>query len=531
MTTGASHSRFSWDNAAIVLSLCLGSVCYGYDFSIATFTFGQPTFYAYMNLTSDATQTSLYAHSNNMIDTVLGLFSAGAFFGALFVAWFCDAYGRKKSIIVAAIINIVGGALQAGSVNIGMFIAARFITGFAAAMFVTLVPIYITEVAPPAVRGFLVGQHGASFLFGYTLASWISVGTFFKGDSTFQWRFPVAMQVFWPALLLVFVRKIPESPRWLISHGETDRAWDVISRLHYSSADPSQLFAREEFFQMTSQIAADKQTYGGISIIDMFRKPSFAKRMIASALVMVTSQLTGNLVIYSNIAILYKGLGLSSSVSLIVSAAYITWAFVCNFINATFLDRLGRVRSMIIGFSGGAAVIAIETALVATYAGTDNKPGLSATVAMLFAYITTYGGFCDTTIYVYCAEIFPTHLRAKGMGWSVAVFMLATIPYLESFTLGYSVIGWRYYLIFIGMAVLAVPAIYLLCPETKGLSLEEINGLFGDEVVVKITGVSDEERVKLEKAVEGDRLTKQNEAANGYKNGSMKTSSLDIISV
>lgn len=76
------------------------------------------------------------------------------------------------------------------------------------------------------------------------------------------------------------------------------------------------------------------------------------------------------------------------------------------------------------------------------------------------------------------------------MGFSIAVFMLATIPYLESFTLGVAEIGWRYYLVFIVMAVVFMPAIWRCCPETKGLSLEEINGLFGDEVVVQLTHTS-----------------------------------------
>jgi hypothetical protein len=76
------------------------------------------------------------------------------------------------------------------------------------------------------------------------------------------------------------------------------------------------------------------------------------------------------------------------------------------------------------------------------------------------------------------------------MGFSIAVFMLATIPYLESFTLGVAKIGWRYYIIFVVMAVAFVPAIWYCCPETKGLSLEEIGGLFGDEIVVQLTHTS-----------------------------------------
>lgn len=93
---------------------------------------GQPTWYAYMGLTLDPTDAELYAYTNRMTGTVFGLFSAGAIFGSLFVSWLCDAYGRKMSLLVAALINIVGGALQTGSVHIGMFIVARFVTGFAA---------------------------------------------------------------------------------------------------------------------------------------------------------------------------------------------------------------------------------------------------------------------------------------------------------------------------------------------------------------------------------------------------------------
>ena len=84
-----------------------------------------------MGLTTNPEQASLYAYSNRIIGTIFGLFSAGAIFGALFVGWLCDRNGRKPTLVLAAVINIIGGALQTGSVHVGMFIAARFITGFA----------------------------------------------------------------------------------------------------------------------------------------------------------------------------------------------------------------------------------------------------------------------------------------------------------------------------------------------------------------------------------------------------------------
>jgi hypothetical protein len=151
------------------------------------------------------------------------------------------------------------------------------------------------------------------------MASWISVGSFFATGSSFQWRFPCALQSLWPILLLFFIRGIPESPRWcksmknknivgeskltidraVLSNGQPEKAWEVIAKLHADPNDPSGEFAREEFHQMSEQIARDNTTYGNVTILDMFRKPQFRKRMIAAALVMASSQLTGNLVIYS----------------------------------------------------------------------------------------------------------------------------------------------------------------------------------------------------------------------------------------
>jgi MFS family permease len=105
---------------------------YGYDLTIVSFTLGQPSFYKYMHLTMDSTDIALYAHTNEVTGAMLGLFAAGGILGALFIGWFGDSYGRKKSLIIAAIINCIGGGLQTGSVNPAMFIVGRFVSGFAA---------------------------------------------------------------------------------------------------------------------------------------------------------------------------------------------------------------------------------------------------------------------------------------------------------------------------------------------------------------------------------------------------------------
>jgi MFS family permease len=121
----------------VILALCLGSFSYGYDFSIISTTLGQPNFYAYFDLTLDPTDHR-YAFTNQITGAMNGLFSAGAMFGALFMGWLCDARGRRVALVASALIAIVGGALQGGSVHIAMMLVARFVTGYSAGQFIIL---------------------------------------------------------------------------------------------------------------------------------------------------------------------------------------------------------------------------------------------------------------------------------------------------------------------------------------------------------------------------------------------------------
>jgi MFS family permease len=126
-------------NLRIILVLTLGSLTFGYGFSVISNTLGQPGFIAKFNLNSSS-------YSNTITGTINGLFCAGASFGALTVGWMCEAHGRKKTMYASSLVNILGVALEAGSVNIGMFLASRFIAGWGIGMMVVLIPIYQAEI-------------------------------------------------------------------------------------------------------------------------------------------------------------------------------------------------------------------------------------------------------------------------------------------------------------------------------------------------------------------------------------------------
>ncbi|KIW95531.1 uncharacterized protein Z519_04116 [Cladophialophora bantiana CBS 173.52] len=508
------EAKISWSNTSAIFAICLGSMTYGYVLSIISTTLGQLNFYAYFGLTAN-TMASNYSHTASIVGAINGLLSAGGVFGSCFMAWMSEARGRKPSLVVARVVTLIGCILQTTSVRIAMFLVARFVTGLGAGMLITLVPVFQAEIAPPSTRGFLVAQNGVIIVVAYSIAAWVGVGCYYATNAAFQWRFPLGLQCLWPLLMLVTLPVVPESPRWLLFQDRRDEAWAIISKLH-GVTDNQQLFAREEFYQISRQADADKLLSTHESLLDLFRKPSHRKRMFCAFVTMFAAQAPGNLVLDDYSVILYQGLGQKGGVPLILGAAYCTIAAFLNYVCAVLIDRVGRVRLMIIGLSGCVLCLAIESALVAEYAGTQNKAGLSAGVFILFFYIFCYGGCIDANTYVYCAEIFPTHIRAKGMAFSIIVLYLCTIPYLQAAPYAFATIGWKYYLVFICLTTVCIPIIWMTFLETRGFSLEEINEKFGDHVEIHLTHITTKEKAELDMVVESNvRATANAEAGIG----------------
>ena len=132
--------EYSSYNLRIILILTLGSLTFGYGFSVISNTIGQPGFLAYFDLENDG------AKNQAITGAINGIFCAGATFGALMVGWMSEARGRKMTLYVSAVINIVGEGLEAGSVNIAMFLVSRFIAGWGIGSIVVLIPIFQAEL-------------------------------------------------------------------------------------------------------------------------------------------------------------------------------------------------------------------------------------------------------------------------------------------------------------------------------------------------------------------------------------------------
>ncbi|KAH0833679.1 Sugar transporter family protein [Fonsecaea pedrosoi] len=460
----------------IVLFVALGSLTYGYSASIIATTLGQPSFIAYFELDTRSNATQLTGAIN-------GLFQTGGLFGTLSCTKLPDWLGRRKALLLNAVITVIGGALQAGSVDIGMYIAMRFVTGWGIGGLVTLVPLYQSEIAPPRIRGWLVGMHGVLICVGYAAASWIGLGFYFVNASGAQWRLPLAIQCFPPLFLALGVLFLPESPRWLVDRDRVDEAYRSFKAVRAERTDDiisDDLAIRAEFNLLQGQILHERLEV--LSFIDLWRKPSMRKRCIVGFLALFGCQGTATLVINNYGPSLYSSLGFNTVQQLLIQSGWITVCPFGNYINALIVDRVGRTRLLVFGFSGTILALIGECITVSIFQRTGDRGVAGAAVFFLFLHITFFSCCCDATSYIYAAEIFPTPVRAKGLAVSISGLFIATIIFLQAAPTAFANIGWKYYIVFIVVTSLITLTVLFWFPETKGLSLEDIGELFGDSI-------------------------------------------------
>ncbi|RFU26560.1 hypothetical protein B7463_g9775, partial [Scytalidium lignicola] len=408
--------------------MSIGSLSFGYSNNIISTTLAQPTFIEYFQLHTRSNGTQLTGVMN-------GGYHAAAFIAVLFVGTIADKWGRKVAISVGAALTLIAGAFLAGSMNVAMFIVFRFVSGAGSSILLAGVPIWMNEVVPAKERGALVDLHGVVFQFGFALSSWVGYGFYYMTNKTIDaWRGPLAFQCLAPIILLIIIYWIPESPRWLLMNDRYEEARKVLLRSHSDEE------ATVELAHIQAQMAIDKTL--DRSYLHMFKKPSYRKR-----------------------SLLAIGTCCMANCSRIL---------VIN-------NKLSRPRLLMTGLTGCMSTLIILAALVANFKDSTNFPALRASVAMIFIYAFFWSGVLSGTQFVYCGELFPSHLRAKGLSLGVAGINLANVVFLTAAPTAFANIGWKYYLLFIILSGVSVVVIGLKWPDTNGLPLEEISTLFGDD--------------------------------------------------
>lgn len=429
------------------------------------------------------TPPALVSNADSLIGAMSGVFQAGAFLGVVIGSFIMDKYGRKMGTYFCATMSIIGGVGLVASVNTTMFIIFRLIAGAGSWGFLALTPVYCAEIAPPKLRGFFVGMNGMCITLGYSLASYMGLAFYYdKNNPSAQWRGPLGLGLIFPVIQLIVVYFAPESPRYLLMAGRVEEARKVVMSIHEVKGDADQEYARGEFYQMQKQAEFDRKlapTYWA-----MFTKKSYRKRTLLACGFAFIGQSTAVLVINNYGPTLYAALGYDTLDQLKLQCGWITMGTPANLLGAVIMDRVGRRVLMLTGVFGCCACLIIEAAIIASFAtpipAIPNTAALKAGVAAFYVFLLFYGCGIDVAGIVFYSEIFPNHLRAKGVAMSIGVVALTDLVYLQVTATAFTHIGWKFFLVFIIISGLGGVASFIWLPETKGVPLEEIAAIFGD---------------------------------------------------
>ncbi|CAK7199381.1 hypothetical protein SEUCBS139899_002060 [Sporothrix eucalyptigena] len=457
---------------AVAVGGC-GGFSFGYANSAMAGSFAQPTFIAKFLSGSNAT---------NITTALIGVFLGAGFIGSLLQAFTSQRWGRRPTAAGAALWLAISGALQAGSVNTAMLIVSRAICGISVGMALANCPVYMSEVSPAHVRGMLTGGSGVTLTIAYVIASCLSL-SFSYIEQSYAWRLQFVVLAAFGLFFFVAVLFIPESPRWLVEQERYDEAWAVLRKLHQSSKDSNDLWVYAEMRQIRAQIESERSQQTGFRYIAT--NPSMRKRALCSILVWLMAQSTGVIVISSFTPTLFGQLGYGTIMQFGLSIAWTVTSLLAGCCNAYLMERLGRIKLFIFGGSLCTACLIVEGVLQKYYLyDTTDIAGTKAAVAMYFIFVIGYGGSVECGAYAYSIEIWPTHLRSRGGTIALSTLFLTTCAYGTAATAAFESIGWKYYIVMACICIACVSIIPFYCPETKGLTLEEIGAKFGDHVEV-----------------------------------------------
>ncbi|KAI0128644.1 general substrate transporter [Xylariales sp. AK1849] len=476
----ASHGT-SRKAIQVCVTAALGGFLYGFSGNAMSGTLAQPSFIADF-LTENALQRT---------DGLFGGFLSGAMLGTFIQAPISNKYGRKIANLTAAIICIIAGALLAGSVNYGMLCFSRTLNGIGAGMVIANSPVYMSEVAPPQTRGLLVGLQGVGIVSAYIVCSLVGLGFSFV-ETGYQWRLTFVVLTAASIAHLCSLYFLPESPRWLMQQGRTEEANAVLEQLHRTKSDPDANLAHAEFVQIQAQVEQEKALPHGY--IHIFTTPHLRKRAFCSILLWIMGQGTGITAIANLVPVFMGGLGFGVTMQLGLGVVWCVCAIIgCGF-NVVLLDRVGRVRLLVAGGFGSAIILSIMAALIKTYLGTAELAGINAVVAFYFIFGAFFTSTIECTAYVYGSEIWPTHLRSEGSTLAYASFFGNAIAYSAPVSVALNNIGWKFYLVFVSVTFVSTLIIMFYFPETKNLTLEEINAKFGDKVAIDLKDAATTEK-------------------------------------
>ena len=384
----------------------------------------------------------------------------GAVIGAATNGILADIFGRKKIIMATAVIFILGSILCAFAPNVYVLILSRIFVGFAVGIVNFVVPLYLSEVSPKNLRGTLVSLYQWAITAGILFSYFINA---VFAQAVYNWRWMLFAGVLPGLVLFIGMCFMSDTPRWLVSKNRDDEAKKVFSKI-------------EPDIEPEKEIAEIKET-----LVDNRQEKTFRlkKWMIMPFVVgigiMFAQICTGiNTIIYYAPTI-FKTAGFDSNLTAIYATTGIGVVnFIMTIIAVFFTDRIGRKPLLYFGLTGVMlSLFALGTSFA--FAGVLGSSLKWVAVGSLVTYIICFAMSLGPIGWILVSEVFP--LRIRGIAMSVCTvsnfafnfFVVGSFPVLLHRIGG----AWTFWIFGI-VSILCIIFVYFFVPETKGISLEQI---------------------------------------------------------
>ncbi|KAF7551242.1 hypothetical protein G7Z17_g5164 [Cylindrodendrum hubeiense] len=430
---------YNWRVLALATSACFAGALFGVDAGIIGGVLVMPDFQREFGL--DTRPPSAAADlSGNLVTTM----QAGAVAGALISSPFADRKGRKPALLAVAVTGLVGGLMQAFSYgHLSVFYIGRFIEGIGLGAGTMLAPTYVSENSPRAIRGFLVGFFQLLLVMGGMTAYFINYGSLLHLPGKASWMVPLGCQSICPTLLFFSMLFCPESPRWLASQDRWDKASSVLSDVRH--LPPEHPYIQQELLEMRTQLDQERAIMQDTGFWALQKEcwtiPTNRQRALLTIGIITFQQWSGTGAINYYAPTIFKSLGLSSTTTaLFAQGVYgIVKVVSCSIFIFFLADSLGR--------------------------------------RMSFMWSGSVQAFCMFFLGFYVR--FGPKIAVDESPPPVGIAALAMVYiFAAAFNMGWGPVAWVAYFIFGSVNfVMAIVAFWI--PETKGISLERMDEVFG----------------------------------------------------
>ena len=391
-----------------------------------------------------------FAVSNLMVACVIGALLAGPI---------ADWTGRKKVLILCAVLFTVSAILSALPRSFTELVIARFIGGMGVGMASVVSPMYIAEISPAKIRGRLVALNQLAIVVGILLSylsNWLLVDTGIN-----NWRYMLVAEILPAITFLVGLFFIPESPRWLTKEGLEKEALDVLNVVAGAANADHEL-------QEVKKSLAEKST----SLKELLH-PSLRRVLIVGILFSLFAHITGidTIIYYGPIIFLESGFKTDSA--LLASVMIGITNLIFTFVGMAMVDKAGRKFLLLVGLAG----MGISMTLVGLCMQSDM---ISAkwTLLWIMTYIASFAMSIGVVIWVYLSEIYPTRVRGQALSVATMVLWLGNVILTQLFPVMMERFGGGTFYIFSFICLLAFIFTWTMVKETKGVSLEEIEEMW-----------------------------------------------------